>query len=202
MGRDLLDMPVAALDFEAAGAARGQTDEVVQVGIVCANGIGDPEPAQYCALARPEGEVAWTAARVHGIRPQDVEHAPTFSGLWPELKERLSGRLILAHGAETEKRHLRKFPLHGFGPWADTLKLSRKLWPTADSHRLGDLTRALGFETELRSFCPGRKWHDALFDAAACFLLFRRIAAAVADQGADPLAFVLHGAIRARPAHG
>jgi len=198
----LPQMPMAALDFEAAGAARGQTDEVVQVGILCANGLDDPTPEQYCALARPEREVAWTAARVHGIRAEHVADAPHFAEMWPDLRQRLSGRLILAHGAETEKRHLRKFPLHGFGPWADTLKLARRMWPTADSHRLGDLCAALGIDADARALCPERTWHDALFDAAACFCLFRRIVAAIREQGADPLAFILHGAIRPCPEDG
>jgi DNA polymerase-3 subunit epsilon len=81
----------------------------------------------------------------------------------------------VAHGAATEKRFLRAFPFHGFGPWVDTLKLSRAVWPTRESFSLGDLIISLRLEEELRANYPGFRWHDALSDAAASLVLLRRI---------------------------
>ena len=65
----------------------------------------------------------------------------------------------------TERRFLRAFPFHGFGPWVDTLKLSRAVWPEKKSFALGDLILELGLEDDLCDALPGFRWHDALSDA-------------------------------------
>ncbi len=182
----LADAPFAALDFEGAGAAKGMSDEAVQVGIASADGLAEERVALFTSYIRPRQEVAWTATRVHGIDAARVEGAPFLEELWPDLRERLGGRVIVAHGAATEKRFLRRLPMHGFGPWVDTLRLARMVFPKARSHRLGDLIRAAGLEGQLTALFPEgeRKWHDALFDAAACLVLLRHLVAASA-RGAD-----------------
>lgn len=165
----------AAIDFESAGAARGQTDHVVQIGVATCDGLDLSSMETYRTFVQPEAEVAWTASRVHGIKPAMVTEAPSFREVWPEIHRRLAGRLVVAHGAATEKRHLRIFPLHGFGPWIDTLVLARKVWPLAPSHRLGELVGGLGRAEELRQLCPGLHWHDALFDAVGALMLLRSV---------------------------
>ena len=35
------------------------------------------------------------------------------------------------------------------------------------SFALGDLIRTFGLQTEVDALCPGRTWHDALYDACA-----------------------------------
>ena len=101
--------------------------------------------------------------------------APSLGSLWPQVRGALSGRVVIAHGAGTERRFLRAFPLHGFGPWVDTLVLARKVWPLAPSHRLGELIGGLGLAEELRAYCPGLHWHDALFDAFGALVLLKAI---------------------------
>lgn len=182
----LADAPFAALDFEGAGAARGMSDEAVQVGIATVDGLAQAQVELFTSYIRPRQEVAWTATRVHGIDAARVEGAPFLEELWPDLRERLGGRVIVAHGAATEKRFLRRLPMHGFGTWVDTLRLARRVFPKARSHRLGDLIQAAGLEGDLAALFPGggRKWHDALFDAAACLVLLRHLVA-VASPGAE-----------------
>jgi DNA polymerase-3 subunit epsilon len=87
----------------------------------------------------------------------------------------LSGAVVVAHGVGTEKRFLRSFPLHGFGPWLDTLAVARAALPALPDHSLGSVARALGVEEEVRTLCPGYAWHDALFDAVACLVILRCI---------------------------
>ncbi|MET0252550.1 MAG: 3'-5' exonuclease, partial [Terrimicrobiaceae bacterium] len=65
----------------------------------------------------------------------------------------------------------------GFGPWVDTLKLSRAVWPGQKSFALGDLILDLGLEDDLRDALPGFRWHDALSDAIASLVLLRRAVA-------------------------
>jgi DNA polymerase-3 subunit epsilon len=127
----------------------------------------------------PASEVVWRSGRVHGITPQDLVGAPALVELWGEIDPRLRRRVVLAHGAGTEKKFLRAFPLHGFGPWLDTLMLARRTLPGLADHSLRTCCTALGLEDEARVICApvcgGLDWHDALFDTVACMLLFRAV---------------------------
>lgn len=174
----LLDTPVrdaawAAIDFEGTGSAPGQSDEAVQIGIAVSNVIGQQPGNFFRSYVRPESRVTRAAASVHRIADRDLQGAPPLTGLWPEIKSRLSGAVVVAHGAGTEKRFLRAFPMHGFGPWIDTLAVSRMLLPELADHSLAAVVAACGLEGELREACPGLDWHDALFDAVACLVFLR-----------------------------
>lgn len=174
----LLDTPVlevawAAIDFEGTGTAPGQSDEPVQVGIaVMAANLAPPQNF-FRSYVRPNGRLTRAATAVHRITDRHVEGAPQLPGLWPEIRSRLSGAVVVAHGAGTEKRFLRAFPMHGFGPWIDTLALSRALMPGLADHSLSAVIGSCELEPALRSACPDLDWHDALFDAVACLVLLR-----------------------------
>ncbi|MEM0897244.1 MAG: exonuclease domain-containing protein [Verrucomicrobiota bacterium] len=167
---------LAAIDFESAGAERGRTDEPVQIGIATldANGSVEVERLLRSYLACDQ-QIVWSARKVHGITDEDIADAPSLVSLWPEISSRLRGIPVVAHGAGTEKRFLRAFPLHGFGPWIDTLTLAREALPQLPDHSLATVTGALGLEGELRDNLPDLDWHDALFDALAALLVAREL---------------------------
>lgn len=160
---------LVALDFESARLRHERGDVPVQIGLV---GTRDGEldwASAWSSYLHPPGPVMPGP----GLRDEALlRDSPTLLDCWPELRDRLGGRILLAHGAGTEKRFLRAFPGHGFGPWIDTLRLSRAVWPGASSHSLGDLCSHLGVTETLRQRNFPGDWHDALFDAAACLLLF------------------------------
>lgn len=163
-----------AIDFESAGAARGAADSPVQVGLASwslAEGHGGGF-VSYLSTTRP---VQWSARKVHGIGPEDLRHAPSLLSLWPELKARLGGAVVVAHGKGTEKRFLRAFPGHGFGPWIDTLLLARAAWPDLPDHSLGALCEQRNLAEKVRSLVPDKSWHDALFDAVASLVLLEHL---------------------------
>jgi DNA polymerase-3 subunit epsilon len=181
------EIEFAAIDFESAGVARGQTDVPIQVGVAVLRGGAVAEPfGSYVQSDRP---VAWSARKVHGITDEDLIGAPTLMALWPELRARLGGRWIVSHGVGTEKRFLRAFPGHGFGPWVDTLSLFQAALPDVDSHSLSALAVACGCEAECFALQPQFRWHDALCDALASLVLLRWLIArcALADEPADVL---------------
>lgn len=163
----------AALDFETTGAAGAGEEQPLQVGIVLIRGWQVRWEEVFVSDIAFEEERPRCAPFPGSARARRL--APSFWELWPELKLRLAGRWLLAHGASTEKRLLRAFPFHGFGPWLDTLKIARALRPQWPSHALGDVAESLGLLPALKSALPSFRWHDALCDAAACALCFQRM---------------------------
>jgi DNA polymerase-3 subunit epsilon len=163
-----------AIDFESAGAVRGKTDTPVQIGLASwspAGGHADP----FVSYLHTDAPIQWSARKVHGIGPADLAGAPPLLTLWPELKRRLGGAVVVAHGKGTEKRFLRAFPGHGFGPWIDTLLIARAAWPELPDHSLGALCDARGLTAAVRGLVPQRGWHDALFDAVASLVLLGEV---------------------------
>ncbi len=179
----------AAIDFESAGAQKGSTDVPVQLGIACLTGGEAELSGQFTSYLATDQPIIWSAQKVHGIRREDLDGAPTLLALWPQISPLLQERWIVAHGAATEKRFLRAFPFHGFGPWVDTLKLTRALWPDLASHALGDIIRALNLEPELQRLYPTFRWHDALSDAIASLVLLRHVivTAGISAESSDIL---------------
>lgn len=162
----------AAIDFEFARLRTGCGEAPVQIGIVNSAG-GLPECASgFMSYIAPPSEVYPGP----GLRdPEVLRDAPNFLSLWPQINGRLRGRILLAHGTGTERRFLRAFPGHGFGPWIDTLWLSRALLPHISSHSLGDLCGIFKLEKSIAAVAGQGTWHDALYDAAACLLLFFKL---------------------------
>lgn len=164
------DCRFTAIDFESAGGGRGQTDCPVQVGLASWSAdAGHHDPfVSYLRCTQP---ILWSAQKVHGITTTHLKGAPALATLWPELKARLQGAVVVAHGKGTEKRFLRAFPGHGFAPWVDTLLLARAAWPELTDHSLGALCSQLGLGDKVSTLVSGRTWHDALFDAVASLVL-------------------------------
>jgi DNA polymerase III epsilon subunit-like protein len=76
--------------------------------------------------------------------------------------------------------------MHGFGPWVDTLTLSRKILPGRPSYALSDLVGELGLEEEARTHLPDFRWHEALSDSLASLLLLRKLIEVAGLQGHPP----------------
>jgi DNA polymerase III epsilon subunit-like protein len=138
---------------------------------------------------RPSRPVTWAAQQVHGISDDQLTLAPRLIDLWPSVKSGLEGRWVVAHGASTEKRFLRIFPLHRFGPWVDTLTLTRAVYPSLPSHALGDAVMALGLTDQIQF--PGFRWHDAASDAIASLFLLSHLMKA-ADLANEPAEILIH----------
>lgn len=166
------DCTFAAIDFESAGTAPGRTDHPIQVGIsqwsLAQGWIEDWDSYIAC-----EADITWAAQKIHGITREDLNSAPKYALLWPDIEKRLRNKVVIAHNVGTEQRFLSRFPGHQLAPWVDTLKICRKAYPEARSHSLGDLCDWLGLTDELSKKFPDQQWHDALFDAAASLALLK-----------------------------
>ncbi len=167
------DVMLTVLDFESTGIVRGHPDEPWQVAFVemqggCVTGRFH-ENWLHVRADRPFNPYA--PGRHAEIRTL-LAGAPEMADLWPEWRPWLEGRPLVAHNMGTEKKILRRAaPMHKLGPWIDTLKLARHARPDLDGHSLAEVCEAMGLTARARAFCPGRSWHDALFDAFASALI-------------------------------
>tara|TARA_B100000927_G_C16472760_1_gene472225 strand:- start:2471 stop:3097 length:627 start_codon:yes stop_codon:yes gene_type:complete len=160
----------AAIDFESAGATRGRTDVPVQVGITLwcpQKGLGE----SFCSYLSSNQPISWSARKIHGITLDDLSGAPSLLSLYPQIRSLLKNRILIAHGHGTEKRFLRAFPGHQFGPWVDTLNIARAAWPGLAKFSLGDLIEHFDLTKRIGAVHPDRCWHDALYDATASAIL-------------------------------
>ncbi len=173
-----------AVDFESAGTSSGGTDTPVQIGTATWSPSVEP-PKQlsdtWMSYIHTDRKITWVAQQVHGITKEHLRDAPKMILLWPDIKRRLRGNIVVAHGHGTEKRFLRAFPGHGFGPWVDTLHLARAAYPTLDDYSLGSICGALKLEEEITALSNTSStkskltWHDALYDSIASIVLLRHI---------------------------
>jgi DNA polymerase III subunit epsilon len=164
----------AGIDFESAGAARGRTDVPVQIGLADWS-VTEGHRDAFVSYLSSTSPITWSAKKVHGIRDEDLIGAPSLLELWPVVKKHLGSAVVVAHGKGTEKRFLRTFPGHGFGPWVDTLLLARAAWPEQPDHSLSTLCLSRNLDPRIRELAPKGSWHDALFDTIASLALLENI---------------------------
>ncbi len=159
-----------ALDFETANASNAS---------VCAVGLAWLDEATGLIVRRagslvrpPAGANAFSPfnVRVHGIRERDVADAPEWPAVWRRIASHLAGATILAHNAAFDVGVLRAVcQAYGLpvppGRYLCTCRLSKRLWPELNNHRLNTVCAAFGFHF---------KHHHAQADAEACARIYRR----------------------------
>lgn len=101
---------------------------------------------------------------IHGISPKDVADAPTFAEVWEELKERLAGKIVVAHNASFDMGVLKASLLANRLQAPDfrtccTVRIARKVWPALDDHKLNTVGAHLNINF---------RHHRALDDARTC----------------------------------
>ena len=179
----------AAIDFESAGAERGKTDVPVQIGMAMWS-VEKGHFSPFVSFIRADRPITWAAQKVHGISSDDLADAPAYMTLWPQIKASLHNNIAVAHGHGTEKRYLRAFPAHGFGPWVDTLQLARAAWPELPSHALGEVCEHFELTAKVTQLVPNKTWHDALYDAVASLVLLEHLIEEFNLEN-SPISFIL-----------
>ena len=165
-----------AIDFETTGRVEGWPDQPWQIAVASFTPDGGVETAEAWLGVPADRPFNPYAPGRHAELREMLAEQPTLADCWGEWRDRLGGRILVAHNASTEQRVLREsVPMERLGPWVDTLALARAAWPDLETHGLGDLVTALGLEDRVGSLCPGRSPHDALYDAVACGLLLAHL---------------------------
>ena len=174
---DLKNLEFASIDFESTGHREGIGDEPIQIGIAVMKEFEIDKNSFFRSYIKPSNDLQITSRSqsVHRIKNEQLEKSPVLYELWPKINELLGKRVVVAHGAGTEKRFLRSFPMHGFDIWIDTLQLAKKVLPKSTDYSLGALIEDINANEELKAICPGLDWHDALFDAVASLFLLKKL---------------------------
>jgi len=144
-------MTITSLDFETANRSRVS---------ICAAGIAVFENGNLTEtnhwLVRPPSGHGWFLPEFtedcHGLTWFDVQDAPEFSAIAPELLERLTrADVVIAHNAQFDIGALRA-TLDHFGlrcPEFDylcTYRVAERLWPDLPNHQLNTLAAHIGHE--------------------------------------------------------
>ena len=174
---DLKNLEFASIDFESTGHREGIGDEPIQIGIAVMKEFEIDKNSFFRSYIKPSNDLQITSRSqsVHRIKNEQLEKSPVLYELWPTINELLGKRVVVAHGAGTEKRFLRSFPMHGFDIWIDTLQLAKKVLPKSTDYSLGALIEDINANEEIKAICPGLDWHDALFDAVASLFLLKKL---------------------------
>lgn len=160
------DRPLVFVDLETTGANFAR-DRILEVGLVEVDADGVRE---WEALVNPGQPVTPFISELTGIDDAMVADAPEFSALAEELRQRLSGKLFIAHNARFDHGFLKaEFARLGIDFRANvlcTVKLSRKLFPHHVRHNLDTLIERHGIAVDAR--------HRALADARVLWDLWQR----------------------------
>jgi len=94
----LLEQDFVVLDTETTGL--GRNDEIIEIGVVAADG----STVLHSLVFPRAGQVPSRATRVHGLTLDDLEGAPTWPEVLPELRDRIGDRTVLAWNAPFDER--------------------------------------------------------------------------------------------------
>ncbi len=180
-GQPLVGAEFLVIDTETNGLG-GDACEMTEVGAVLVGG-GELHD-RWSSVTRCSAPLRRGIQRFTGITQAMVDAAPDLEQVLPELAQRLSGRVMVAHNAPFDRRVLRQaFDRVGLD-WPDppvlcTASLARVLLPLQRERKLAVLADALGIEVGAV--------HRALADAETCArvlcALFPRMCANAATVG-------------------
>jgi DNA polymerase-3 subunit epsilon len=177
---ELLEHPIATAEFlviDTETNGRGGDDcELTEVGSVLVGG-GELHD-RFESLVRTSAPLRRGIQRFTGITQAMVDGAPSLEDVLPNIEQRLSDRIMVAHNAPFDRRVLRQaFNRIGLDwpnpPVICTAALARALLPLQRARGLKPLAEALGIDVH--------EQHRALADAETCALvlcaLFPRLCA-------------------------
>lgn len=159
-------MEFAVIDFETANA---DLASICQVGIAT---FRDGEPVElWSSLVNPEDEFDPVNVSVHGIRPIQVEDAPIWTDIFPEVQKRLESKIAVSHTTFDRIAIQKACKRYGHNVcecrWLDSSRVARQVWKefSQSGYGLTNLARHFGIEYEA---------HDALEDARCAGLILVR----------------------------
>ncbi|MBN1265984.1 MAG: 3'-5' exonuclease [Anaerolineales bacterium] len=108
--RSLLEQSPLFLDTETTGIDNNA--EIVEIAIVDTLGS-----SVFNSLVKPVNPIPADAIRIHGITNQEVQNAPSWQDILPEVENILKGRLIGMYNAEYDLRLMEQSSRIHRTPW-------------------------------------------------------------------------------------
>lgn len=170
---------IAVIDFETTGLGPGGGGRATEIAAVLVRGgeIVD----RFSSLMNSGAWVPPFIEQLTGISNEMLADAPDSAAVMRELAAFTAGCPLVAHNAsfdrgfwqaEMARAGVEPDPAHAF---ACTVLLSRRLWPEAGSHALGEITRFHGIAFSGRA-------HRAMADALVTAELLLKVQAEVARR--------------------
>lgn len=180
MGVSLGNSTLCVIDFETTGVAQGYKNEPWQIGLVyIKEGLIDSNSMweQYIHIDENRPFNQHVPGRHSQIR-DILKNSPNKHEVFNKLKNKLPKDGFVAHNCSTEKKMLKILaPLHLFGPWIDTLKISKEAWPNLKGYSLEELVIQLQLQNRIDYFLKSKTFHDALYDAVATASIIEKLVA-------------------------
>lgn len=167
-------MDFVALDVETANA---------DMASICSIGAASFKAgrlqSEFYSLLNPLDDFDPINISIHGIREKDVENAPTFVDLMNELRDFISGQVVVTHThfdrvalQQASSRFSMSLP---DCTWLDSARVTRRVWSefAHAGYGLANVCKKLGFDFE---------HHNALEDAKASGQV---LLAAMSESGLD-----------------
>jgi len=185
----MITTPIQVIDFEGS-----RQSGIVEYGV--ATLVDRSISATYSRICAPVGTISDLDRAQHGISEEVAKTAEPFDQEWSLFSRLREAGPFGAHNVSVEAGLIatvwpypRKCPNFAepgveaadWGPWLDTLRLYRRIYPGMESYGLQALVVAFDLQEELdrqaRLFCPARRqhYHCALYDAMASALLLARL---------------------------
>lgn len=164
--------PYAVVDVETTGLDP-RVDRVVEVAVVRCDESG-LVVSEWSSLVQPGRDPGPT--EVHGITAADLDAAPSFTDVLPELLRQIDGSVVVAHNLTFDAAFLAAECLRSrrqqpVGVGLCTLTLARSLYPGREGYSLAACSTAAGIEHAHA--------HRALTDARVTAQLLARMLEAV-----------------------
>ena len=158
----------AIVDVETTGLSPA-TDRVIEVGIIRVE-VGR-EVERFSSLVNPHAAISPLIQSITGILPEDLEDAPSFADIAPDIAPLLEGAVLMAHNARFDygflKNEFKRLKVPYVAKQLCTVKLSRRLFPQERRHSLDHVMRRHGL------VCADR--HRALGDAEVVWQFYQHV---------------------------
>lgn len=141
MSTPVKNLTLVMFDTETTGFSPSK-DRLVELGAVKV--VDGQIVSRTNWLINPGRKIPNRATDVHGISDEMVKGKPTFAEVYPEFLAYIGDSILLAHNARFDVDFVRAEIMRAGLPLpsnatVDTLKLFRKWYPDAPSHRVGAL---------------------------------------------------------------
>lgn len=180
-GKNLLELPetYVIIDLETTGLDPAYESIIEFAGMRYVDGHAAGE---YSTLINPGVEIDSFVTKLTGITNEMLADAPSLSAVMPQIRDFIGDSIILAHNANFDVNFLydtyvRELDIPLTNNFVDTMRISRRLYPEEQHHRLRDLILRFGVGNKVG--------HRAMADVQQTQKCYERMKADVAAGRAE-----------------